>query len=100
MSLTGRLVAADEALRMGLVVAIVPPADLLPTALAMAADITSADQAATRVMVSEYRRTSIPAGALEAEVETAEQFLRGGIEAEVIEQRRRDIMARNRAAMR
>ena len=99
MSLTGRLVSAEEALRMGLVAAVVPAADLLSTVLTMADEIVSADQAATRMMAAEYRRNSVSAEAFDAEVKMAERFLQGGIKAEVIERRRKDIMARNRTAM-
>jgi enoyl-CoA hydratase len=46
LSLTGRTVAADEALRIGLVEHVVAHDDLLPVALRLAADIAAADRAA------------------------------------------------------
>ena len=41
MCLTGRMVPAEEALRIGLVTAVVEPDDLLPTALAKAEEIAN-----------------------------------------------------------
>ena len=41
MCLTGRMVPADEAMRMGLVSAVTEPDDLLPTAIAKAAEIAN-----------------------------------------------------------
>jgi enoyl-CoA hydratase len=46
LSLTGRTVAADEALRIGLVEHVVAHDDLLPFALRLAADIAAADRTA------------------------------------------------------
>jgi enoyl-CoA hydratase/carnithine racemase len=46
MSLTGRTVAADEAIRIGLVEHVVPHDELLPYARALAADVVAADRTA------------------------------------------------------
>jgi enoyl-CoA hydratase len=54
LSLTGRTVAADEALGIGLVEHVVPHEELLPFALALAADIVSADRTAVLGMQDLY----------------------------------------------
>ncbi len=56
LSLTGRTVAADEALRIGLVEHVVPHDELLPVALALAADIVAADRTAVLGMQDLYDR--------------------------------------------
>src|SRR5262249_25153217 len=48
MSLTGRVIRADEAARLGLVHSLVEPAALLDSALALAKMITEGDSATTR----------------------------------------------------
>ena len=55
MCLTGRMVAADEALRIGLVSDVVEPDDLLPTALAKAEEIANNPTAAV-LMIKELLR--------------------------------------------
>jgi enoyl-CoA hydratase len=97
MSLTGNFMDAEEARRVGLVNRVVPHDDLLPVAMALAADIASAEPAATRVLVSEYRSFSGggPA-ALAEEVRRAEAFLGAGIDPVLIEQRRIDLLERAR----
>jgi enoyl-CoA hydratase len=54
LSLTGRTVAADEALRIGLVEHVVAHADLLAFATALAADVVAADPAAVLGMQDLY----------------------------------------------
>ena len=59
MSLTGNFMDAEEARRVGLVNRVVPHDDLLPVAMALAADIASAEPAATRcprVRIPEFLR--------------------------------------------
>ncbi len=56
MSLTGNFVAADEALRIGLVNHVVPHDELLPFARALAGDIVSNDQLGVRRLLEHYRR--------------------------------------------
>ena len=52
MSLTGNFVAADEALRLGLVNHVVPHDELLPFARGLAADIVSNDQTGVRRLLA------------------------------------------------
>lgn len=56
MSLTGDYLSADEALRCGLVTQVVPHAELLPTARAVAASIAGNNQRAVRALLESYHR--------------------------------------------
>ncbi|HEY2565120.1 MAG TPA: enoyl-CoA hydratase [Acidimicrobiales bacterium] len=97
MSLTGNFIGADEAARVGLVNRVVPHEDLLTVARALAADVASADQASTRVLVAEYARFSGGGSdALAEEIRTAEAFLGAGIDPVLIEQRRVALIERAR----
>ncbi len=68
MCLTGRMVPADEALRMGLVTAVVEPDDLLDVAVAKAAEIAGNPQGAV-MMIKELLRKNPLDGDLEAVME-------------------------------
>jgi enoyl-CoA hydratase len=97
MSLTGNFMAADEACRVGLVNRVVPHDELLTVARALAADIASAEPAATRVLVAEYAGFSGGgSAALADEIRTAEAFLGAGIDPVLIEQRRIALLERAR----
>ena len=56
LELTGNFVAADEALRLGLVNHVVPHEELLPFSRGLAADIVSNDQTGVRRLLAHYRR--------------------------------------------
>ncbi len=56
MTVTGRVVDSEEALRIGLVNTVVAHEDLVPTAVDRAAAIASADRAAVRAAIALYRR--------------------------------------------
>ena len=58
MSLTGNFVAADEALRLGLVNHVVPHESLLDEARRIALDIAGNDQRAVRALLAEYDETT------------------------------------------
>ena len=77
MTITGNFVAADEALRIGLVNRVVPHDSLREAALALAADIVSSDARAVRGSLDLYDRgaglTTSEAFALEDEVSLAWQ---------------------------
>ena len=68
MCLTGRMVPADEALRIGLVSAVVEPDDLLPTALAKAEEIANNSTPAV-MMIKELLRKNPMDPDLEAVME-------------------------------
>ena len=55
---TGEVIDAAEAERIGLVTAVVPHADLMPTAMAMAAKIAANPPLALRFMKEGLRRTA------------------------------------------
>ncbi|MGI9125353.1 MAG: enoyl-CoA hydratase [Mycobacterium sp.] len=56
MSLTGDYLSAQDALRAGLVTQVVPHADLMPTARAVAASIVGNNQKAVRALLGSYHR--------------------------------------------
>jgi enoyl-CoA hydratase len=56
MTVTGRVVDAAEALRIGLVNTVVVHEELVPTAVALASSIASADSGAVRAAIALYRR--------------------------------------------
>src|SRR6185437_16962741 len=98
MSLTGNFIPADLALQWGLVNRVVPHDDLLPTAVALAADVASADQPATRAIRAAY--ATFAGGGPEAEraeVAAAGRFLGDGIDPVAIEARRIALLERSRS---
>ena len=78
--LTGRGVAGEEALRMGLVNRLVPPGEAMSAALALAKDLAERPQAALRSdRLSSYEQWSLPLGdALMREYEHGMATLRTG----------------------
>jgi enoyl-CoA hydratase len=58
LSLTGNLLTADEALRLGLVNHVVPHEELLPFTRRLAADIAGNDQDAVRRLLQHYRQVA------------------------------------------
>jgi enoyl-CoA hydratase len=96
MSLTGNFVAADEALRLGLVNHVVPHEELLPFARGLAADIVSNDQTGVRRLLEHYRRIANAATLDEAhliEGYMAEQWTR---DAAALADRRQAVTERGR----
>jgi enoyl-CoA hydratase len=96
MSLTGNFVAADEALRIGLVNHVVPHEELLTFARGLAADIVSNDQTGVRRLLGHYRRSANAATLDEAhliEGYMAEQWTR---DASALAVRRESVTARGR----
>jgi enoyl-CoA hydratase len=97
MSLTGNFLDAEEALARGLVNRIVPHAELVATAVALAGDIASNDQRSVRALLSSYNRvtaTTIDEG-LRLESEASRAHSQGFNPAEV-ERRRQAIVDRGR----
>jgi len=100
MSFTGNFVGAAEALRWGLVNHVVPHDELLPFCRALAADISSADQAAVRQMRATYAEiAAAPSEGWAIEARNAHEFGRRFDPAEV-ERRRQAIIDRGRAQQR
>jgi enoyl-CoA hydratase len=99
MSLTGDFLAADEALRAGLVTEVVAHDDLLPTAHRVAATIAANDADAVRALLASYRRieaTQTAAGH-EIEHETSQAWLARGFDPASVASRRAAIVERGRA---
>jgi enoyl-CoA hydratase len=95
MSLTGRFVNASEALRCGLVTSVVDPGELIAVAQSAASDIVSADQAATREILSQYADFSGGgADALARESRLADAFLGENLDLTLIEERRIALLER------
>jgi enoyl-CoA hydratase len=78
MSLTGDYLSAQDALRAGLVTQVVPHAQLLPTARAVAASIVGNNQKAVRALLDSYHRIDgADTGAgLWMEAESAQAWMR------------------------
>lgn len=99
ISLTGNFVTASEALQFGLVNSVVPHADLLPTAQALAEDIVGNDQAGVRQMLATYaevEQTTVAEGWV-IEARNHAQFQRtAGFDPDEVERRRMGIVNRGR----
>ncbi|MHB8671776.1 MAG: enoyl-CoA hydratase [Acidimicrobiales bacterium] len=98
MSLTGRFLEADEALRWGLVTHVVAHEDLLGFTRSLAADIAGNDPAAVRILLEEYRQGSlVTAGeAWRAETERFRAFHRSGFDPAKVASRRQAVVDRGR----
>jgi enoyl-CoA hydratase len=66
LSLTGNPIDAQEALRLGLVNAVVPHEKLLPTAHGLARDMVRTGRPVVRRLLEQYRRVAAAASAAEA----------------------------------
>jgi enoyl-CoA hydratase len=99
MSFTGNFVAADEALRIGLVNHVVAHEELLPYCRRLAADMAGADRSALRRLRRTYREIAdaVTAGGWDAEAEAARGWQGSNFDAAEIERRRAAIRDRGRA---
>ena len=97
MSLTGNFLAADEALRLGLVNHVVPHAELVPFARGLAADIVSNDQHGVRRLVQHYRRMANAATLDEAHMIEGDMAETWGFRTSQVGDRRADVAARGRS---
>ncbi|MFF1552968.1 enoyl-CoA hydratase [Rhodococcus erythropolis] len=98
MSLTGRLIDASEAIKMGLVAQVVDQDKLIDSALAAASDIASAELKSTATLASQYRNITRQEW-FDHEIDVARKFFADGFSIAEIEERRVRLVARNRAAM-
>jgi enoyl-CoA hydratase len=99
MSLTGEVVDADRALRMGLVTEVVPHQDLLPRALALAASVAEVDRFAVGGVKEMYVRgwTATLGASLAVEAEVARAH---PPDHDALDDRRREVLQRNRSQLR
>ncbi|MGY1810976.1 enoyl-CoA hydratase [Blastococcus sp. SYSU D00669] len=98
MSLTGDYLAAEDALRAGLVTEVVPHEELLPAARAVAASIVGNDRAAVGRLLRSYRdiEAALVGEGPAIEAATSREWAAGFDPAEV-ESRRRGVLDRGRA---
>ncbi len=95
MSLTGNFVAAPEALRLGLVNAVVPHAELLPTVMRLAHDIAGSDPEVVNRLKASYREGA--AGSLaEAWAVEAREFRAWRLDPAEVQRRRAAVTERGR----
>jgi enoyl-CoA hydratase/carnithine racemase len=102
MSLTGNFVDAATALEWGLVNRVVAHDELLPTSLALAADIVSNDAAGVRRILRTYAEEAalVTGPAQRIETEVSMEWLRsGGGRPEEVERRRTQIVERGRTQL-
>lgn len=99
MSATGNFVTADVALRWGLVNQVVPHAELMPTAAALAADIASSDPGTVRAIFATYDEAARAARgeALAIEARAHARWHSGGIDAGQVAARREAVISRGRS---
>lgn len=96
MSLTGNFVGAAEAERVGLVNRVVPHDELLPTAVALAADVAGNDRRAVRTINDTYREVaSRPLG--EGLAFERERFRAWQVDADEVGRRRESVTERGRS---
>jgi enoyl-CoA hydratase len=100
MSLTGDYLSAADALRAGLVTEVVPHAELVATARAVAASIVGNNQAAVRALLDSYHRIdeSQTATGLWMEAMAAKQWLNRISSADVAANREA-VLKRGRAQL-
>jgi enoyl-CoA hydratase len=101
MSLTGDYLSATDALRAGLVTEVVPHAELLPTARAIAASIVGNNQRAVRSLLESYHRIdeSQTAGPLWLEADAARRWMASAT-GDDIAANRSAVLERGRAQVR
>jgi enoyl-CoA hydratase len=101
MSLTGDYLSATDALRAGLVTEVVPHAELLPAAQAIAASIVGNNQRAVRSLLESYHRIdeSQTASALWLEADAARTWMASATGDDIAESRA-SVFERGRAQVR
>jgi enoyl-CoA hydratase len=98
MSMTGNFMDAAEALERGMVNRVVPHDELLPTALALGADIASNDPDATTALLASYKETAATtlAEGLHIEHRVAVEWKERTFDTDEVARRREAVMARGR----
>jgi enoyl-CoA hydratase len=98
MSLTGEVIDAARALRMGLVSEVVPHAELLPRAIALASSVAEVDpevvRSVKRMYTEGWQATLGKSLDVEAQIASAHRPV-----FDRLEQRRREVLARNRSQL-
>jgi enoyl-CoA hydratase len=99
MSLTGNYLSADDALRTGLVTAVLPHDELLPYVRGLAEAMVGNDRKGVRTLLDSYRRIEAEATGpgLAIEAETSQAWRAGSFDPAEVEKRRAGIMDRGRA---
>lgn len=98
MSLTGDFLNAQEALRAGLVTAVVPHDELMEHTARVAATIAGNDQPGVRSILSTYRHIEqdLNRSAVRTEAEASQAWMDRGFDPAVVEKRRAGILSRGR----
>jgi enoyl-CoA hydratase len=96
LSLTGNFLAADEALRYGLVNHVVPHDELLPFTRRLAADIANNDQRSIRRLLQHYRQMANAATLDEAHLIEGDMAETWPLRSSQVAERSADVMARGR----
>ena len=96
MSLTGNLVPAEEALRLGLVNHVVPHDELLPFTRSLAADLVSSDPIVVRRLLDHYRRVAAAASTVEAHALEGLMAESQQLNPALVADRREQVQARGR----
>lgn len=98
MSLSGRPIDARQALQSGLVCSVFSHEKLISEALALAADIESAEVRAVESLLQSYRliENAVFGSAFEVETITGQRFRKSGLALEHIEKSRSNIVQRGR----
>jgi enoyl-CoA hydratase len=102
MSLTGDYLAADDALRAGLVTQVVAHDQLVPTARAVAASIVGNNRAAVRALLASYHRIddAQTRESFEIEMQSATTWLSSNASSADIAANRAAVLQRGRAQVR
>ncbi len=98
MSLSGTPLSAAEAKDAGLVLRVVPHADLMAVAFEVAGAVAASDPAAVEVLLDVYRRTEgdVWDAGLARETLAAQSWRARGVDYAVVEQKRAEVIAAGR----
>ncbi len=99
MSLAGQYLSAEEALRRGLVTAVLPHDQLLPHVRRLAEAMVANGRKGVRTLLDSYRRieAEVTGPGLAMEAETSQAWRAGGFDPADVEKRRAAVIDRGRA---